>query len=629
MKGLSLDRGKFLGRRLRYCFAILGAMVFSLGQMASFADQPGSPHDLTAKHQMNAVVSNSTDSFEIISPESGQPQISSQKVTVSDSQLISLDYTNADLTDILKAISYSFNINIIITKNLSGKITAKLKNFTLDDALNAILGVHNYGFMRKGGIVYVVPKDDLDQTTESLPLSFLTLKEAETLLKGVKSKFSGTIQENEDSNALVVTAIPSDMVMIKEYLKGIDVPPLQVMIDAEIVSISKNDSKNIGSTINVNYNPTKGVGVTLLGGDGAANSNTNNNTTSNNGTTGTTGSTTTTTGPTGTNLTNAVQGLGSGSDSGIFGLSGNWRNVSPSIAVNALITQNKARVIASPSIAALNGHEASILIGEQYPYTVTTSTAGGTSGSVNQTQTQYIDIGTKLKVTPIVSPDGWITLKVSPEVSSFNGVASNGNPIVSTSTADTEVRVRDNETIVIGGLDSRNMNNSNNGTPGLMNIPVLGWLFKHDTSTVIDGTLTVLITPHIVSMPQAGSVDYDKTVPNQSFLKGNDSSLIEMLLQNADSLEEDKTKDSAKNLYISAQQVKTYREILTQFPQSGRTDYCLYKIAFIYGKDFGNCAAAQEALTEMKDFFPQSPYMKVTETFVNACIAVNERGDRK
>jgi len=375
-----------------------------------------------------------------------------------------------------------------------------------------------------------------------------------------------------------------------------------------------------------------------LGGDGAAASSSTSSNSSSSSSSGTssgssstgTSSTGTATQPNGMSLSNAVQGLGTGSDSGIFGLSGNWKNVTPSIAINALVTQNKARVIASPSIAALNGHEASILIGEQYPYTVTTSTAGGTSGStVNQTQTQYIDIGTKLKVTPIVSPDGWITLKVSPEVSSFNGVSSSGNPIVSTSTADTEVRVRNNETIVIGGLDSRNMNDTKNGTPGLMSIPVLGWLFKHNTSTDIDGTLTVLITPHIVSMTAPASPDSEKKLPNPSFSQGNDSNLVGMLLQNAESMEEDKTKDSAKNLYISEQQIKTYREILTQFPQSGKTDFCLYKIAFIYGKDFGNCGAAKEALTELKDFFPQSPYVKVTELFVNACIAVVDEKDRQ
>jgi len=326
-----------------------------------------------------------------------------------------------------------------------------------------------------------------------------------------------------------------------------------------------------------------------------------------------------------------VQGIGSGADSGIFGVSGNWKNFAPSVAINALVAQNKARVIASPSIATLNGHEASILIGDHYPYvSSTTSTSqSGATGVTQQTQTQYIDIGTKLKVTPIVSPDGWITLKVAPEVSQLNGLV-NGNPDISTSSAETEVRVRDNETIVIGGLDSRNLNNSHNGTPGLMSIPLFGWLFKHDTSSVVDGTLTVLITPHIASMsPNKPAYEKNTTPENASLANGDDEGMIRGLLDYADGLEQDKTKGSADNLYISEEQIKTYRKILEQFPRSGKTDYCLYKIAFIYGKDFGDCTAAEEALTEMKDFSPQSPYVKVTEVFVNACMDVDNQEDKK
>ncbi|MBF0571104.1 MAG: secretin and TonB N-terminal domain-containing protein [Candidatus Omnitrophica bacterium] len=594
-----------MDRCLKYAFIVKVAIFLFLGQVLSFADQPDAPKN----------------SLEIISPASVQSQQSSQKATVSASNLISLDYVNADLTDVLKAIAYSYNINIIISKELQGKISAKLNNFSLDDALNAILDIHNYGFMRKGGIVYVMPKDDLDQVTETLPLSFLTLKEAKSLLTGAKSKFKGTIQDNEDNNALVVTANPADMALIKNYLKGIDVPPIQVMIDARIVNIDKKYSKDIGSTISVSYTPSTGMGVSLLSGDTATPAGPNTSLTSSNS------SGSSTTAPSAASTSTIV---GSGSDGSIFGMSGNWRHVSPTIAINALITQNKARVIASPSIATLNGHEASILIGDHYPYVSSTSTAGGTGGSVvNQSSVSYVDVGTKLKVTPIVSPDGWITLTVEPEVSSVINTIQ-GNPEIATSTAKTEVRVKDNETIVIGGLDSRNENSGTNGTPGLMNIPILGWLFHHNTSTMDDGTLTVLITPHIVSMSPAASFINTKTASlKSSFSKGEDANVIRGLLDYASSLEQDKSKDLAKNLYISEEQIKTYRKILEQFPQSGKTDFCLYKIAFIYGKDFGNCVAAKEALTEMKDFFPHSPYVKVTELFVNACIAVGDRGNNK
>jgi len=593
---------------LRYCFSASLALCVFLGPLKVFADEAAAPKSL-----------------EILSGDSLQSEPSAQKVTVSGSQLVSLDYTNANLTDVLKAIAYSYNINIIISKDLEGKISAKIKDFSLDDALNAILSVHNYGFMRKGGIVYVCPKEDLDQATESLPLSFLTVKEAKTLLSSAKTQFKGTIQENEDTNTLVVTSDPLDMTLIKSYLKGIDVPPIQVMIDAKLVSISKKYSKDIGATMNVTYSPSTGMGVSLLSGGTQTIENTLNTTNTSSLNSSSTGTGTTSTGSSSTASStgtgNTTQVNGSGADGSVSALLGNWRHVSPVIAINALVTQNKARVIASPSIATLNGHEASILIGDHYPYVSSTSTAGGSSGGVvNQTQTQYIDIGTKLKVTPFVSPDGWITLKVQPEVSSLLGLV-NGNPDISTTSAQTEVRVRDNETIVIGGLDSRNTSTTKGGTPGLMSIPVLGWFFHHDTTLVDDGTLTVLITPHIVLMAPAASTENTKIA--------EDANLIAGLLDYAAGMDENRTKDSSENLTISEEQIKTYRRILEQFPQSGKTAFCLYRIAYIYVKDFGDCAAAEEALTQLEEAAPRSPYIKAVEILVNACMSVKDKGRKE
>ncbi len=601
-----------LRRTLRYYFIISLVLMLFLGPLTLFADEPVVPNG-------------GSSSLEIISPDSVQSQQSDQKVTVSGPKLISLDYINADLTDVLKAIAYSYNINIIITKNLEGKISAKLKDFSLDDALNAILSVHNYGFMRKGGIVYVCPQEELDQATETLPLSFLTIKEAKTLLSTAKTKFKGTIQENEDTNALVVTANPVDMQLIKSYLKGIDVPPLQVMIDAKIVNISKQYSKDIGATMNFTYSPSTGMGVSLLSGATRTIENTLNttntnalNTSNSSGTTGTSTSTGTVASGTGT----TTQVTGNTSDGSVSSLLGNWKHFSPVLAINALVTENKARVIASPSIATLNGHEASILIGDHYPYVSSTSTAGGTGGSVvNQTQTQYIDIGTKLKVTPFVSPDGWITLKVEPEVSSLIGLV-NGNPDIATTSASTEVRVRNNETIVIGGLDSRNTNLTKNGTPWIMSIPIIGWFFHHDSSLVNDGTLTVLITPHIVSMaPPVVLSDNNK--------RGQDSNLIKGLLDYAKGLDEDKSKDSAQNLNISEEQIKTYRMILEEFPQSSEAGFCWYRIVYIYVKEFGDCAAGDKTLIKMEEDVPRSPYMKEAESMVNECVPLDDRGGKK
>jgi len=535
----------------------------------------------------------------ILSPETKDKNTveASQKVSLSSNNLITLDYENANLKDVLQAIAYSYNLNIIITKELSGTISAHIKDFTLDDALNAILGINKYGYMHKGGILYVMPKEDVDQVTESLPLSFLSLKQAKGLMSPIISKYKATLQDNQDTNTLIITCNPRDLVIIKQYLKSIDLPPMQVLIEAKIIDIDKSDIQNFDT----------GVGVTFM-----------TSSTSGGGFSQSTSTVSNTAAHPGTSIPYTVS---KAADTTGLGFITNQKNIFSDASINALVKNHKARVLASPSIATLNGHEASIVIGQKISVSTSTTTAGGsTSGVVNQTTSNYIDVGTKLTVTPTVSPDGWITMKIEPEVSSVTDTTV-ANPPISTRSAKTEVRVRNNETIVIGGLKSKNESRNRNGTPFLKDIPILGLLFQSRDTNIANGELTVLITPHII--PMASKEEFK----DQLNSTGNgENSLIENILGYIETLEQDKSADKVKNSYLSQEQLKSYRMILEQFPQSNKADYCFYKIAFINAKEFGRCDLAREALMELKSTNSESPYIDITESLVDACAAVSQQG---
>ncbi|MEI7999701.1 MAG: hypothetical protein WCH62_09395, partial [Candidatus Omnitrophota bacterium] len=178
------------------------------------------------------------------------------------------------------------------------------------------------------------------------------------------------------------------------------------------------------------------------------------------------------------------------------------------------------------------------------------------------------------------------------------------------------------------GLVQKSDTRDQSGAPFLKDLPFVGWLFKTASTDLSNGELTVFITAHIIPMPQdtwAGKKESSATlIPG-----GEDMNLLSGLLVYADGLEHNKSKDFANNLYLSEEQIKAYRTILQHYPQSGKSDYCLYKIAFIYAKEFGRCNAAKAALIEMKDIAPRSPYVDVTESLVNACIAVNGNKDEK
>ena len=115
-------------------------------------------------------------------------------------ELTSLDYTDANLVTVLKSIAYSYNLNLVILNNISGKVSARLKDITLDEALDALLRMNNYAFSREGNIVYIMPKTELTKVTESISLSYLLASEAKQIL-------SKTISDKGDIHVPAITAM--------------------------------------------------------------------------------------------------------------------------------------------------------------------------------------------------------------------------------------------------------------------------------------------------------------------------------------------------------------------------------------------------------------------------------------
>lgn len=499
-------------------------------------------------------------------------------------ELTSLDYTDANLVTVLKSIAYSYNLNLVISNNISGKVSARLKDITLDEALDALLRMNNYAFSREGNIVYIMPKSELTQISESIPLSYLLASEAKQILsKAISDK--GDIQVNEATNSLVIKDYPKDLEKVKQLIKNIDKPPIQVLIEARIVDIKTTDVAKIGTAINAVYSPTTGKISSVSLNTGL---------------------------------------LAKDVDGGQLKFAPRFSNLSADLTIDALVKEDRAKILASPSITTLNGQEARIIIGDRFPYKAATSVTGSTS----TTSTEFVDVGTTLRVTPTVSPDGWITMKVHPEVSSVVTVTDAG-PQITTREADAVVRVKDNDTIIIGGLISKNDDKTKDGVPGLRSIPVLGRLFQRQTSDQRKSELIVFITPHIIQSPGMAPLDKETApevyVDPKSF--GKDVDLLSGLLSYAQTLERDIAKNPMESMYLDAELIKTYRTILQQFPRSGRSDYCLYKISEIYVKKFGKCEPAQSALIEMEVLFPESEYLEATKSFVNACLATTAYKD--
>ena len=171
--------------------------------------------------------------------------------------------------------------------------------------------------------------------------------------------------------------------------------------------------------------------------------------------------------------------------------------------IQAIGNVNKSHILSNPRVAVLNNQEAKILIGTTQPY-VTTQTTTPSSGPVTVSEdVKFIDVGVKLAVTPTIHPDGYVTMKIRPEVSSApTSITTSDNntiPIVDTSEVETTVQVKDGVTIIIGGLIKTEKSNQVSKVPLLGNIPFLGAAFRNTDRNTEQTEIIIFLTPRIIS----------------------------------------------------------------------------------------------------------------------------------
>ncbi|MDD5136561.1 MAG: energy transducer TonB, partial [Candidatus Omnitrophica bacterium] len=184
--------------------------------------------------------------------------------------------------------------------------------------------------------------------------------------------------------------------------------------------------------------------------------------------------------------------------------------------IQMLKTVGDTDLLSSPRITALNNQEAKIMIGTSQPYA--TNTVTQTTGlATTATNLTFIDVGVKLYVTPTINKEGFVTMRIRPEVSSTTsnytyGTPATTVPIVETTQAETSVTVKDGTTIIIGGLIKDQRSSSVNKIPLLADIPVIGEMFKKTINQIVKQELVVFLTPHIVT-GEYDMLEQPKTYP--------------------------------------------------------------------------------------------------------------------
>jgi type IV pilus secretin PilQ/predicted competence protein len=503
---------------------------------------------------------------------------------LSGKMLVTVDYKDANLSTVLQSLSYSYNLNIVASKDVRGKITVSLWDVTIDEALEAILSVNGYTFARKGNIIYVTPgsgMEGVDMITEVIGLKYISAAETAIILEKVLSS-KGDVRINEVNNSLVITDFPVFIKRVKVALEDIDVPPIQVLIEARLIDITEKDFQNFGVTYSIDYKPegmVKGLfdRSTQFQEEAAG--------------------TSTVAGPSST-LTGGQLKITA------FTLKG----LSGSATVDALIQDQKAHLLASPSIMTLNGKEARIIIGERYPYKEKTQTTTGTTET-----TKFVDIGTTLRVTPWVSPDGSIIMNVHPEVSSLTASLDAG-PRIATREADATIMVQDGDTIVIGGLIKRQDDSVDGGVPFLKDIPFLGKIFSQTSVDAQQTELVVFITPHIITKKQERK-SIQGAAPENVFVeietKGEDL-LVNTLWEEARNYEknegiESRRKDKDRRM---GEALENYEQIVSQFPDHPLAPEALYRMGIIFYEYYKNLQGARIMFSQLEDYYQENPLAK-------------------
>lgn len=454
---------------------------------------------------------------------------------------ITLDIKGMDIVDVLKMLASRASLNIVVGKNVVGRVTLFLKDVDVWDAFEIILFSNDLAYEKTGDIINVMTQrdyeliygsrfqdkkiaktvtlkyaraadlakslaqiksnlgrvvvdegsntvvliDSADNIREMMefitstdlpiktrifnldyaPVDKLSAKLTDAITKGV-----GSIKIDERTNKIAITDYTFKLDEIAKIITAFDDKTPQVLIDAQIIEVTPSDQFVMG--IDWDYwiknhfristaLPLTGITGQLLLGT-----------------------------PFGSSVTRP----------------GQYKAI-----IDLLQTVGDTKVLASPRIMALNNQEAKIHVGTKEAYITGTTSQAGTGTEVTSQNVNFVDTGIQLSVTPTINRDGFVTMKIKPEVSSAvtTKLVSQGQetdvPIVTTSEAETTIMVKDGVTIIIGGLKKEQRTKTVNKIPWLGDIPYIGALFRNTSDETKIDDLIILLTPHIISGEQTFS----------------------------------------------------------------------------------------------------------------------------
>ncbi len=371
-----------------------------------------------------------------------------------------MSFKNAPISDVLRAFSRDYRLNIVIEDGIEGEVTANFENVSVGDALSAILEIVGCGWERKGNVIMVAQKKPIRRLFKvDYPITEELRTQIQELLSG-----DGKVVVDPASSTILIIDLPQYVSTVGEFLKLSAGNTKQVIIEAKIVEVGLDKNDEMGIDWNkIDFSPLGIADVTA-------------------------------------EVTQSLAPLPPDPNEEGAGWSGFQFAISherASFLLQALAKHTNVDLLSSPRVATLNNQKATIKVIEKIPY-VRVSTDIAEAGYISTRQeVEFEEVGIVLEATPQIAPDGDIFLTIRPEVSEVTRWF-NGQPVVDKRTVETRIKVGDGETVIIGGLLRNSTTQTISKVPLLGDIPGLGILMRHKEEVRRKTELLIFISPKVI-----------------------------------------------------------------------------------------------------------------------------------
>jgi type II secretory pathway component GspD/PulD (secretin) len=367
---------------------------------------------------------------------------------------VTVSVQDIDITELLQMFSKSRGLNIVCGEDVSGRVSLELRDVPFDQALDSAVSMAGCQAVKRGDIYFVNriaredPNDGVLKEVRTFRLDYAPVTEIQTVVTQMLSR-AGRVTNYPPLRSVVVEDRPDVLERVASVIAQLDRPPRQVLIEAKIIEARLARDMIYGIDWSLLFSSKDGSGS--FSGEG---------------------------------FTTPAQVR----KDGVFVT---WGTADFQATLESIEGIDELNTLAAPRLLAVDGTEAEIIIGGELGFSVVTTLDNSVIQSV-----EFLDVGAQLRITPTIADDGYVLMKIHPELS--DGVIDEGLPSKTTAEVTTNVLIKDGQTLFIGGLIRERSEQIRRGIPLLVRIPLLGMLFGKTSYSTSKSELITLITPRIV-----------------------------------------------------------------------------------------------------------------------------------